>query len=179
MSTYKARANVKAAKSGKATTNAKLVGAWLRAYELGGIKLAAKCVASFKMSVPSASGGLKLDKAIGAKMSTGENDASNRVMLPRDRGMVARNRQRVNGANSRKGGAAYYARVKASRMVDTFIIEGQIQRAARTIVRLETRDTSTMNARDRRSHTRSLDHAEITLYHLLGIVNCPCKDCAE
>ena len=182
-SDYKARRNVQAAKTSVKEVTAKLLGAYFRAKSLGGDKVAAKCVASFKFSVPSASGGLRADRAaLNARLKDGspaflENDRSNRVSSPADRGTVRKNRQAIHGANTKRGGARYFASKKASAMVESTLDAAKLLRAIDTVCRLADRDTSTMNARDKRSHFRSMDHACHQFYQAARLQACPCASC--
>jgi len=183
MSDYKARRNKRIAEMTAKKVGEKLLGAWYRARALGGNEVAANCVAAFKFSVPSASGGLRADRAaLNARLRDGspaflENDRANRVSSPADRGTVRKNRQAIHGANTKRGGARYYASKKASAMVESTLDAAKLLRAIDTVCRLADRDTSTMNARDKRSHFRSMDHACHQFYQAARLQACPCASC--
>lgn len=183
VSDYHVRQNTKAVLAGDSEASQKLGDAWKRALAIGDLTIAAKCVASFKFSVPSASGGLRADRAaLNARLKNGapaflENDRSNRVSSPADRGTVRKNRQAIHGANTKRGGARYFASKKASAMVESTLDAAKLLRAIDTVCRLADRDTSTMNARDKRSHFRSMDHACHQFYQAARLQACPCASC--
>lgn len=183
MSDYVARRNVQIYKTSLNEVASKLVGAFKRAQALGGNDVAIACVKSFKLSVPSASGGLRADRAaLNARLKNGapaflENDRSNRVSSPADRGTIRKNRQAIHGANTKRGGARYFASKKASAMVESTLDAAKVLRAIDTVCRLADRDTSTMNARDKRSHFRSMDHACHQFYQAARLHACPCLAC--
>jgi len=154
----------------------------------GSVYQASKCIAlKEKHRAPRSSGGLRADKAASVLYYKGrapletyisgytaagkpivkvELDTAGRVMLPGERGTIKKNRSMPRSAASKHGGAGAKNKLRASAMVDQFLVDAANQKreiasvkANAVIAHFAGVDVETLPRKQRQSARRALRKA--------------------